>query len=299
MARMATIARRAETLLGTAVAATAPVAGGDICTSTRLRLSDGRSALIKTRAHAPPGFFPVEARGLEWLASADGVRVPEVLAVDEECLILSWVEPGRPTTDAADQFGRALSATHRSGAPGFGTEHGDDGFIGTLPLPNRGEPTWPEFFATRRILPYLKLARDRSAITADDAADVESLVRRIVELGGPSEPPARLHGDLWSGNVVWGRDTRVFLVDPAAHGGHRESDLAMLALFGLPQLQRVMEAYQEASPLAEGWEERVPIHQVFPLLVHACMFGGTQGGVRSGAGSGYGARAAEAARTLL
>ena len=288
MARMGTIANRAEALLGTAVVATTPVAGGDICTSTRLRLSDGRSALIKTRPHPPTGFFPTEARGLRWIGDTPGVDVPEVLAVEEDCLILQWVEPGRPSPEAAEQFGRDLAVTHGTGAPVFGTESGEDGFIGMLPLPNRPADTWPEFFATRRILPYLKLARDRSAVSEEDVETVESVVRRIADLAGPAEPPARLHGDLWSGNVVWGHDGRAWVVDPAAYGGHRETDLAMLALFGLPQLQRALDGYQEASPLADGWEDRVALHQLFPLLVHACMFGG-----------GYGARAAEAARSLL
>ncbi len=283
---MGTIAARAETLLGKAVVATTPVAGGDICTSTRLRLSDGTSALVKTRPNAPAGFFETEARGLQWLGSTSGVDVPDVLAAEADCLILSWVEPGRPSIEAAEDFGRRLGVTHQTGAPVFGGDR--DGYIGTLPLPNRTAPTWPEFFATRRILPYLKLARDRGAISASDAFDVESVARRITELAGPDEPPARLHGDLWSGNVLWGQDGRTWLVDPAAYGGHRETDLAMLALFGLPQLPRVLDAYQEATPLAEGWEERVGLHQLFPLLVHAALFGG-----------GYGARAAEAARSLL
>ena len=288
MARMGTIARRAEGLLGTPVVATSPVAGGDICTSTRLRLSDGSSALMKTRPHPPAEFFPTEARGLQWLGSTDGVDVPEVLAVEQECLILRWVEPARPSIEAAERFGRSLATTHQSGAPVFGTESGADGFIGILPLPNRSAETWPEFFATRRVLPYLKLARDRSAISIEDAVAVESVVRDIVDLAGPAEPPARLHGDLWSGNALWGRDSRVWLVDPAAHGGHRESDLAMLALFGLPQLQRVLDAYCEETPLGPGWEDRIALHQLFPLLVHACLFGG-----------GYGARVGAAARSLL
>ena len=283
---MGTIASRAETLLGAAVVATTPVAGGDICTSTRLRLSDGSSALIKTRPNAPADFFPTEARGLRWLADGSGADVPKVLAAETDCLILSWVEAGRPTGEAAEQLGHRLAVTHQTGAERFGAA--EDGYIGTLPLPNKPAPTWPEFFATRRILPYLKLARDRSAISAEDAAAVESVVRRITDLAGPAEAPARLHGDLWSGNVLWGQDGRAWLVDPAAHGGHRETDLAMLALFGLPLLQRVLDAYAEATPLADGWEERVPLHQLFPLLVHACLFGG-----------GYGARAAEAARSLL
>lgn len=283
---MGTIASRAETLLGTAVVATTPVAGGDICTSTRLRLGGGTSALIKTRPNAPADFFAAEARGLRWLGEAGGVDVPEVLAVEPDCLILSWVEVGRPTPEAADSLGRRLAATHHAGASAFGAD--EDGYIGTLPLPNRTAPTWPEFYATRRILPYLRLARDRGGITPSDSEDVEAVVRRITELAGPDEPPARLHGDLWSGNVLWGSEGGTWLVDPAAYGGHRETDLAMLALFGLPQLQRVLDAYQEETPLADGWEERVPLHQLFPLLVHACLFGG-----------GYGARAGEMARRLL
>lgn len=291
MARSGAIAQRAEALLGTAVAATSPVAGGDICTSTRLRLSDGRSALMKTRPHAPADFFATEAAGLRWLAEAmpvGGADVPEVLAVEDDCLVLAWVESARPTPEAAERFGRALAATHAAGSPVFGSESGADGYIGTLPMPQRSAPTWPEFFATRRILPYLKLARDRGNIAESDATAVESVVRRIVDLAGPAEPPARLHGDLWGGNLVWGADDRVRLIDPAAYGGHRETDLAMLALFGVPQLPRVLDAYDEAAPLADGWHDRVALHQLFPLLVHACLFGG-----------GYGLRAGEAARSLL
>ncbi len=282
MTRLPALARRAEELLGCAVAATSPVAGGDVSTTTRLRLSDGGTALMKTLPHAPDDFFAAEARGLVWLDEAGGVSVPEVLAVDKDCLILRWVEPGRNTSDAAAELGRALAVTHAAGAPSYGLDR--DGYIGRLPLPNRPADTWAEFFAVRRVLPYLRLARDRGAITDTDAAAVERVVPRLAGLV-PEEPPARLHGDLWNGNVLWGPDHRAWVIDPAAHGGHRESDLAMLALFGLPHLPRVLDAYAEAAPLAEGWADRVALHQLFPLLVHACLFGG-----------GYGARAAEAAR---
>ena len=288
MTRQPSIARRAEELLGASVISTAPVAGGDISTATRMRLNDGTTALMKTHHHAPEGFFEAEVRGLRWLgeAAADGgVAVPDVLAHDHECLILRWVEPGKTTVDAASELGRSLARTHRAGADGFGAD--DDGFIGRLPLPNRSTEAWPEFYATRRVLPYLKLARDRGAATADDAAAIESLVGRLTALL-PEEPPARLHGDLWNGNVLWGLDGRCRVIDPATYGGHRETDLAMLALFGLPHLQRVTDAYEEEHPLAEGWRDRVGLHQLFPLLVHACLFGG-----------GYSSRAAETARRYL
>jgi fructosamine-3-kinase len=278
---MRTIADRAEQLLGTAVVATTPVAGGDICTATRLRLSDGRSALVKTRPFAPPGFFAAEARGLGWLAAADALPVAEVLAVRDDCLVLAWVEPVKPSAEAAIAFGRGLARLHATGADTFGAT--EDGFIASLPLPNGSASTWPEFYATRRVLPYLKLASDRGHIDAADVAAVEAVVRRLVALAGPQEPPARLHGDLWGGNVVWTSDPATgqhgVLIDPAAHGGHRESDLAMLALFGLPHLQRVLDAYQEAAPLSPGWEERQPLHQLFPLLVHTALFGGRYGGL--------------------
>ncbi|MGZ5400196.1 MAG: fructosamine kinase family protein [Nocardioides sp.] len=287
MTRLPLVAKRVEELLGSSVIATAPVAGGEISTTTRVRLSNGMTALVKTHHQAAEGFFDAEARGLTWLAEArrdGGVAVPEVLAHDHECLVLRWVEPGKNTVDAATNLGQALARTHRFGADAFGAE--EDGFIGRLPMPNRTAPTWPEFYATRRILPYLKLARDRGAATEDEGAAIEGVLRRLSDLI-PEEPPARLHGDLWNGNVLWGLDGACRVIDPAAYGGHREVDLAMLALFGLPHLHRVLDAYEEEHPLADGWRDRLGLHQLFPLLVHACHFGG-----------GYGARAAETARAF-
>ncbi|GAA4706486.1 fructosamine kinase family protein [Nocardioides conyzicola] len=292
MTRQPLVARRAEELLGTSVIATAPVAGGDIATATRLRLSDGTTALMKTLPHAPEDFFTDEAAGLRWLGeatAAGGAPVPEVLGADHECVIIRWIEPGKQSIDAAATFGRELAATHAAGADTFGAE--SDGYIGKLPLPNRPADSWGEFYAVRRVLPYLKLARDRGAAEDQDAATIEALVAKLPGLV-PDEPPSRLHGDLWNGNVLWGLDGRVWMIDPAAYGGHREADLAMLTLFGLPHLPRVLDAYAEACsdtrPLADGWQDRAALHQIFPLLVHACHFGG-----------GYAARAAQAAATYL
>jgi fructosamine-3-kinase len=140
------------------------------------------------------------------------------------------------------------------------------------PLGNAGEADWGSWYAERRLVPYLRRARDGGALSAADALPVEAVIDRIRELAGPPEPPSRIHGDLWAGNVLW-PGGRGALIDPAAHGGHRETDLAMLALFGAPYLDEIVRAYDATVPLAEGWRSRVPLHQLHPLLVHACLFG--------------------------
>jgi fructosamine-3-kinase len=286
VARQPAVAGRAEQLLGSSVISTAPVAGGDVCSAVKLRLSSGRTAFLKTLTQAPPAFFDREAAGLRWLAEVeDGVATPEVLAVDSDCLILAWVETSRPGQDAAAAFGRALAHTHLAGAPSYGGEA--DGYIGRLPLANQPLPTWAEFYAERRIAPYVRVARDKGLIEPVDADLIERAAARVGAVV-PEEAPSRLHGDLWNGNVLWSQDDRVVAIDPAAYGGHREVDLAMLTLFGLPQLPHVMAAYNEVSPLGDDWQERLGIHQLFPLVVHACLFGG-----------GYGARAAKIAQRFV
>lgn len=288
MARQPVVAGRAEQLLGSSVVATAPVAGGDVSTAVKLRLSNGKTALFKTLGTAPPHFYEREAAGLRWLAEATpagGVPTPEVMAVADDCVILQWIETGRPGAEAAGRFGRALAATHAAGPDFFGFDA--DGYIGRLPMPNRPAPTWAEFYAERRIAPYLKVLRAKEIVSAEEGAAIEAAIARGPEIL-PVEPPARLHGDLWNGNVLWTNDDRAVVIDPAAYGGHREMDLAMLALFGLPQLPLVMAAYDEVAPLADGWEDRLGFHQLFPLLVHACLFGGQ-----------YGARAARIASRYL
>jgi fructosamine-3-kinase len=251
-----------------------PVSGGDVCTASRLTLDDGASLFAKTWPHGDPpeGFFAAEAAGLRWLREAGGVPVPEVVAALPGMLACEWVEPGEASPAAAERLGRELAATHRAGSAAFGAPW--PGFIGPLPQDNtESAGPWAAWFAERRLLPYLRTAADRGALSSADVAAVERVVRGIGAYGG-DEPPARVHGDLWPGNVLWSLDGRAWLVDPAAHGGHRETDLAQLGLFGgAPHLNRILAAYDEAWPLAEGWRERVPLHRLHLLLVHAAAFG--------------------------
>ncbi|MEV1331684.1 fructosamine kinase family protein [Micromonospora costi] len=256
-----------------------PVSGGDICAASRLTLDDGHSVFAKSWPdHAlrpvPEGFFAAEAAGLRWLREAGAVPVPEVIVELPDLLALDWVQPGEPSPEAAERFGRELAALHRAGAPSFGAEWA--GYIGALPQDNTpDEGGWAQWFARRRLVPYLRRSVDGGALTATETALVEEVVDRVGDFGG-DEPPARVHGDLWPGNVLWGADDRAWLVDPAAHGGHRETDLAQLALFGgAPFLDRILAAYQEVWPLRDGWRERVPLHQLHLLLVHTALFGAT------------------------
>jgi fructosamine-3-kinase len=215
--------------------------------------------------------FAAEANGLRWLAEAAAVPVPEVLAVTPSALVISMIPPGRPTPEAAFVFGADLARLHAAGADRFGAPW--RGFIASLPLDNGAGPSgWPEWYATRRLLPYLRRAVAAGALRSQDARLVEAVADRIGSLAGPAEPPSRIHGDCWAGNVLWSGG-RGWLIDPAAHGGHRETDLAMLALFGAPSLDRIMAGYQDTVPLAAGWRSRIPLHQLHPLLVHACLFG--------------------------
>jgi fructosamine-3-kinase len=251
-----------------------PVPGGSVCAASRLTLDDGVSLFTKTwpDGDAPPGFFAAEAAGLRWLRAAGAVRVPEVLVDLPGMLALEWVDTGAPSRAAAESFGRDLAGLHRAGAPAFGAEW--TGYIGPLPLDNTvSDGPWSEWFGARRLAPYLRRSADRGALSGDDVRAVEQIINTLDAYGG-SEAPARTHGDLWPGNVLWGLDGRGWLVDPAAQGGHRETDLAALALFGgVPHLERVLAAYDEVFPLAAGWRERVPVHQLHLLLVHTAAFG--------------------------
>ena len=244
------------------------VAGGDINEAWQVVWADGRRSFVKTRPDPGPGEYAAEAAGLRWLGEPGALRVPTVLGVGEYFLELEWVEGGRLDGRGAAELGQGLASVHRAGAERFGAP--TPLRIGRLELPNDPLPGWPEFYAERRLAPLIAPA----GLSGRGARAVERVCGRIGELAGPAEPPARLHGDLWSGNVLAGADGRPWLIDPVAYGGHREVDLAMLALFGGPPAG-TLDAYREVAPLAAGWEDRLELWQLFPLLVHAALFGGS------------------------
>jgi fructosamine-3-kinase len=267
------------------------IGGGDINEAWHITLADGGVAFVKTRADAAPGEYTAEAAGLAWLAEPCALQTPRVLEVSEDYLVLEWIEPGRLDPQGAEELGRGLAAIHAAGAANLGdprlsgsppytpSRFGDSNSdvpsrFGSLSLSNEPTEDWPSFYAELRLRPLARLARDRRAMSDEGVRAVERVCERIADLAGPAEPPARLHGDLWGGNVMADTEGRPWLIDPSAYGGHREVDMAMLRLFGAPS-ERVFATYAEVAPLAEGWEDRVALWQLLPLLVHAVLFGGS------------------------
>ncbi len=249
---------------------------------------------VKPNPGAPPGFFACEAAGLNWLGAVDGgVPGARVVRYDERSLVLRRLHSVTPTPDSAREFGSRLAVTHDAGASAFGAPPdgwSGSGFFGpvTQPLPMSLSPhdSWGRFYADERLAPMAELAATR--LSSRGRADMAAVIERC-RAGDfdTTDRPARLHGDLWSGNVMWTADG-VVLVDPAAHGGHHETDLAMPALFGCPHLGDVLDGYQSVRPLASGWRQRAGLHQLYPLLAHVVLFG-----------AGYADRAEAAARVAL
>ncbi|WP_245672955.1 fructosamine kinase family protein [Aldersonia kunmingensis] len=250
------------------------------------------TAFRKSKSGVHPDFYPAEAAGLRWLADG-GARVVDVLEVGSGHIDLALIGESAPSERSARELGEMLARMHDAGVNGelFGCPPaGFAGqlFIGARPMSSTRHSSWGEFYAAERVLPFVRVAVDGGSLGADGLRTVE----RACDLGASGafddgEPPARIHGDLWNGNVLWTRQGAV-LIDPAAHGGHRETDLAMLALFGLPFLHHVIDGYQSVHRLRVGWEARVLLHQLHPLAVHTASFGG-----------GYARSLSDAARAAL
>ncbi|MGY4719432.1 fructosamine kinase family protein [Naumannella huperziae] len=236
-----------------------------------------------------PRALAYEAAGLAWLGAAGAAPVVPLVEQRGDTLTTARLAPVRPSAAAAEDFGRALAVTHDAGAPAFGCPPdgwAGDGFVGAASLSLAPDERWGRMYAEQRVLPYARQARDAGALAAGELAIIEAVAQRLAAGDLDDEaPPARLHGDLWSGNVI-STDAGMIMIDPAAQGGHRLLDLAMLDLFGFSHLDRVFAAYAEASAyLPDNWRQLIGLHQVHHLLVHAVLFGG-----------GYGASAARAAR---
>ncbi len=270
---------RLRRCLGRDVAQQRRVGGGDINQAFCLWFEDKTRAFVKLNAHAPPGMFTAEANGLNWLREARALPVPEVLAVleaeqegEEAALVLSWIEVSRPAPNFDERLGRGLAALHRCHPAHFGWSMSNT--IGTLPQSNLTHPTWAEFYYAERLEPQFALAVKTGRLSSSLVPRMERLRPRLAELLLPVEPPARLHGDLWSGNLMVGPRGEPWLIDPSVAGGHREFDLAMMRLFG-GFGERVFASYDEICPLAPGAGDRLALHQLYPLLVHTNLFGGS------------------------
>ena len=235
---------------------------------------------VKRSAAAPARFFACEAAGLQWLsAAAGGAPCARVIEHDDVSLTLERLDAVPASRDAAREFGARLAVTHDAGASSFGA--GPDGWDGPgffgpmsqpVPMSLTGHDRWGAFYARERLAPMTK--RAASKLSRDTREIVDAVIARC-DAGDfdDHDPPCRLHGDLWSGNVMW-TSAGAVLIDPAAHGGHRETDLAMLALFGCPFLDDVVAGYQSVRALRGGWRDRVGLHQLYPLLAHVVFFGG-------------------------
>jgi len=256
--------------LGSDVSRASSIGGGDINDAYEVALDDGRRVFVKTNAHAPVAMFATEARGLAWLAQAEALRVPEVLAVGDDFLALELIESAAPAPRFDEQLGRGLAELHRYGADGLGLDH--DNFIGRLPQRNTPCDDWAEFYRSRRLEPQLRSAVDAGLMRRALLDRFDQLLAHLDDRVGPAEPPARLHGDLWGGNKHVDERGQPCIIDPAVYGGHREIDLAMMQLFG-GFGARTFSAYDEAYPLAADWQERIPLYQLYPILVHVNLFG--------------------------
>jgi len=264
-----------EQRLGKPLRGAKPLGGGDINDAYQVALGDGTQLFVKTHPNPPPGMFEAEARGLRWLAEANAIRTPRVIAVSDArpaYLALELMTPAKRRAAFDETLGRSLAALHAYGAPSFGLDH--DNFIGRLAQSNAVTDDWASFYWSSRLEPQLKLANDQGLIDSAARSAFDTLQRVLPDRVGAAEPPSRLHGDLWGGNLHVDDEGQPALIDPAVYGGHREIDLAMMRLFG-GFGERVFASYAEARPLTPGAAERIALYQLYPLLVHVNLFGGT------------------------
>ena len=259
-----------ERALGSAFRSHQALAGGDICRAYLVVLDDQRRLFVKTRAEAPENMFSTEARGLDWLAETEALRVPEVVASGANFLALEFLESAPKMSGFDEELGRGLARMHRFQPEPPGLHF--DNFIGPLPQCNTPCEEWTDFYARRRLQPRVEEAVQSGNAPRDWLRKFGNLYQALPGII-PDEPCSRLHGDLWGGNLLVGPSGEPCFIDPAVYNGHREIDLAMMKLFG-GFSPTVFESYNESYTLQPGYRDRVDLYQLYPLLVHVNLFGG-------------------------
>jgi len=247
------------------------VLGGDINETYKLETSKGVYFVKINDGTKYPEMFAKEANGLNALAQTKMIKIPSVIHFENSFLLLEWIEHGDKKQGFWNVFGSNLAKLHQVTNDRFGFE--EDNYIGSLIQSNSWQSTWTDFFVLQRLEPQLKLARENNLLDASIAKSFDRLFHKL-EILFPKEAPALIHGDLWSGNFMVSTDGSPVIMDPAVYYGHREMDLAMTQLFGGFD-SKMYFSYNEQFPLEQGWEERVPLCNIYPLLVHVNLFGGS------------------------
>lgn len=257
------------------------VQGGSISQVFQGQSKDG-PVFLKMRPSAPEDFYAREAAGLRALHGTGTIPVPTVLRESASGLVLSWIDHDRPgqvesRALGAEAFGRGLADLHAHTGPYFGSiDETPHGYLGLVALDLTPQRDWPTAYLERRLLPWGRAAVDAHRLDPAAVPLIERLIDRGQDVCGVPEPPSMVHGDLWSGNSVVAEDGRHWLVDPSAHFGHREVDLALMRLLGgFPEA--TFAAYMEVFPLAQGWQRRTDLYQLAPLLANTLMRGGSYG----------------------
>lgn len=250
------------------------LAGGDICQTRVLTTADGERLCVKQRSDAPADFFAAEAAGLRALHEPGCIRVPRVWGVGETFIAMEYIPPGRPDRRYWQALGEQLAELHRQPATEFGFEQ--DNYCGLTPQPNTPDRDGHRFFARCRLQFQGDLARQAGLLSRAERAQLDRFCEHLKDWI-PEQPPALIHGDLWSGNIHCSEDGEPVILDPAAHRGWAEAEIAMTTLFG-GFAQDFYDAYTAVNPLASGWRERLELYNLYHLLNHLNLFGGAYHG---------------------
>lgn len=253
------------------------VSGGSINQAAQITLADGTSCFLKWNKSADPHMFDAEQKGLKLLNAANtGLRLPEVYATGTTrdgigFLVQEFIIEGSSRSDSAERFGQSLAELHRNRREQFGLDH--DNYIGRLPQSNSWHENWTDFFVEERMKPQLKMATDAAKIGTKTVDHFESMFNQLPDIF-PDDPPSLLHGDLWGGNYFYDDAGDATIYDPAVYYGHREIELAFTHLFG-GFSTAFYRSYKQVYPVQPEFEQRKDIYNLYPLLVHTNLFGGS------------------------